>query len=99
MRPAWAIAAGILGALALAWWLGRDPPAGTAAATPAAPAATPGQSHRGTAHAPLYRWRDEAGVVQVTDIPPRDRAYTLVDVAALERRNLIDADPLIESAR
>lgn len=102
MRPAWAIVAGILGAGALAWWQARDTPAGE---TPA-PGATatdvdPGASAR-PAQAPgpsLYRWRDEAGIVQITDIPPNGREYTVVDVAALERRNLIDPDPALEAAR
>ncbi|MGJ4729477.1 DUF4124 domain-containing protein, partial [Luteimonas sp. SDU101] len=64
----------------------NSPPAGEAAARdrPAGPA--------------LYRWRDAAGIVQITDVPPRDREYTVVDVAALERRNLIDPDPASDAA-
>ena len=93
MRLAWALVAGALGAGALAWWLSRDearpPPAHGAAANAASPASA----------AALYRWRDEAGVVQVTDVPPRDRPYTVVDVSALERRNVIDPDPQVGQAR
>lgn len=99
MRTAWAIVAGIVGAAALAWWLARDPepaqPPASARATPAV--AAHGASAQATGPA-LYRWRDEAGVVQITDIPPKDRDYTLVDVAALERRNIIDPAPAIEAA-
>ena len=99
MRLAWAIVAGALGAGALAWWLTRDAPDASPApaSTPAAPAATamPSSSQRPA----LYRWRDDAGVVQVTDVPPRGRDYTLVDVAALERRNTIQASPTVEAVR
>lgn len=100
MRPAWAIVAGVLGAGALAWWQARDTPAGQ----PAVPGATatpvdPGASARPATGPALYRWRDEAGIVQITDIPPDGREYTVVDVAALERRNLIDPDPVLEAAR
>ncbi|MDH7453433.1 DUF4124 domain-containing protein [Luteimonas composti] len=100
MRTAWAIVAGIVGAAALAWWLARDP--GAARSTAPAQAAPAAAAHAESAKASgptLYRWRDEAGVVQVTDIPPRDRDYTVVDVGALERRNIIDPDPAIEAAR
>ena len=34
----------------------------------------------------------------MNDVPPRDREYTVVDVAALERRNLIDPDPASDAA-
>ena len=97
MRLAWAIVAGALGAGAVAWWLTRD------AAPDAPPGDAPAAAAAGT-HAPtasgqvLYRWRDESGVMQITDIPPRDRDYTLVDVAALERRNTIDSNPALEAA-
>lgn len=93
MRPAWAVVAGILGAGALAWWFAREPSAGPAPVPPAAQAETDGAPQQSPGPS-LYRWRDEAGVVQITDIPPRDREYTLVDVAALERRNVIDPDPV-----
>jgi|SRR5690606_8292158 len=99
MRPAWAIAAGILGAGALAWWLAREqPPAPRAiegADTTGSEAARGDGQPAGPA---LYRWRDDAGIVQITDIPPQGRDYTVVDVAALERRNIIDPDPSIEAA-
>lgn len=96
MRAAWAVVAGILGAGVLAWWLAREP-----SSEPAASAATASSRDARAPQSPapvLYRWRDEAGIVQVTDIPPKDREYTVVDVAALERRNLIDPDPLPATA-
>ena len=97
MRAALAVVAGILGAGVLAWWLAREPSSEPAASAAAAQA--PGFRAPQQQPAPvLYRWRDEAGIVQVTDIPPKDREYTVVDVAALERRNLIDPDPLPATA-
>ncbi|MDH5834708.1 DUF4124 domain-containing protein [Luteimonas kalidii] len=100
MRLAWAVVAGALGAGALAWWLTRDP---AAPAAPALATTTPTSAATGAPSASkgpaLYRWRDDAGVVQVTDIPPPGRDYTLVDVAALERRNTIQANPAIEASR
>lgn len=101
MRLAWAVVAGALVAGALAWWLGRDStPRGLGdgdvdrAATPTA--TTPAPAAPGPV---LYRWHDDAGVVQITDTPPAGRRYTVVDVAALERRNTIDPNPAIEAAR
>lgn len=96
MRLRWAALAGALVAAALAWWLGLEAPPGarpehavegTSAPTPA------------VAGPVLYRWRDGSGTVQITDVPPTGREYTVVDVAALERRNTIDSNPAIESAR
>ncbi|TYT25648.1 DUF4124 domain-containing protein [Luteimonas viscosa] len=100
MKLAWAIVAGALGAGALAWWLTREErpvrPAGASEAPAGEPADAARQAPAGPA---LYRWRDDAGIVQITDIPPPDRDYTIVDVAALERRNTIDPNPAIEAAR
>jgi len=91
MRLAWAVVLGALAAGAVAWWLARDPSPTVGQAAEAAAART--------ADAPagqvLYRWRDDAGVVQVTDIPPRGRDYAIVDVDALARRNTIQPDPKI----
>ncbi|MGY1408672.1 MULTISPECIES: DUF4124 domain-containing protein [unclassified Luteimonas] len=99
MRPAWAIAAGILGAGALAWWLAREQPPALASVEGGTPAGNEAARTAGPPPGPsLYRWRDAAGIVQITDIPPQGRDYTVVDVAALERRNIIDPDPSIEAA-
>lgn len=96
MRLAWAIVAGALGAGAVAWWLARDsaPDSPPDDAPAAAAARTPAPAASGQV---LYRWRDEAGVMQITDLPPRGRDYTIVDVAALERRNTIDSNPALEA--
>lgn len=99
MRPAWAIAAGILGAGALAWWLAREQPPAPAPVADGIPAGTGATPAGGPSPDPvLYRWRDDAGTVQITDIPPQGRDYTVIDVAALERRNIIDPDPRIDAA-
>ncbi|HRN62378.1 MAG TPA: DUF4124 domain-containing protein [Luteimonas sp.] len=98
MRLGWALVAGAVGAGVLAWWLTRadEPPP---AASDDGATATQAPAARESAGPVLYRWRDEAGVVQVTDVAPKGRDYTLVDVAALERRNTIEANPAIEAAR
>lgn len=95
MRLAWAFVAGALGAGVLAWWQAREPQA--PASAPASDAMPPTAADRDGLV--LYRWRDEHGVVQVTDAPPEGRPYTVVDVAALERRNTIDPNPALEAAR
>ncbi|TNJ33810.1 DUF4124 domain-containing protein [Arenimonas terrae] len=77
MRLAWAIVAGLaVGAAIGGWSMWRDraagPPGATgtrtppAAADPAAPAPT------------LYRWRDDAGTLHITDRPPAGRPYEVV---------------------
>jgi len=90
MRLAWAIALGVAVAAVLAWWLGREQAAETmpGAAPTTSPSVAPEASRR-----VLYRWRDDAGVVQVTDTPPSGRKYETVDVDALDRRNKFDAKP------
>lgn len=80
----WAIVLGIVAGAAVVWWLGRSEH-GTPA--PAAPAA--GDPGRGAGPA-LYRWRDDAGVVQLTDAPPTGRPFETIDVDALQRRNTFD---------
>lgn len=102
MRLAWALVAGVVVAGALYWWQTRDAtPSGTATAAVAEPGATAADTRGSPApEGPtLYRWRDDAGVMQVTDIPPEGRDYTLVDVNALERRNTIHPDPMVTEAR
>jgi hypothetical protein len=93
MRLGWAVVAGALGAGVLAWWLAREPSPGSA---PDRGATTPSDARGGQV---LYRWRDADGVMQVTDTPPAGREYTVVDVAALERRNTIDPNPALEAER
>lgn len=73
MRAAWAILLGLAVGIGLAVWLARDSDdtrhakqerARTAAAAQASDA-VPG----------LYRWRDDQGVLQITDKPPKGRKY------------------------
>lgn len=96
MRLGWAVVAGALGAGVLAWWLARDRSPGTDAGSGEVGEPAPSGAQRGQV---LYRWRDANGVVQVTDVPPAGREYTVVDVAALERRNTIDPNPALEAGR
>lgn len=88
MRTAWAVVLGIVLAGIAVWWLGRDdaPVGSHDTASPASSRPDPGLPPQ----RPLYRWRDDAGVVQLTDTPPKGRPYEAVDVAALERRNVFD---------
>lgn len=89
MRLAWAIVLGVAIAALLVWWLGREqattPMPGDVPATNPSPPEAPRRV--------LYRWRDAAGVVQVTDTPPSGRKYETLDVDALDRRNKFDAQP------
>jgi len=100
MRLAWAIVAGAVGAGVLAWWLARDEAPSPQAQAADTAAAAPGRSGTAASAGPaLYRWRDADGVVQITDVPPKGRDYTVVDVGALERRNIIDPNPEVTEAR
>lgn len=77
MRLAWAIVAGILLGGGLAWWLSRGPAERPPAdSRPVAPRIGEQPVPR------LYRWRDERGVLQVTDRPPQGRPYEIVDIPA-----------------
>ena len=74
MRLGWALVLGIVGGIAVAWWLARDAPAQTQqkarqGAESAAPVSK--SANAGT----LYRWRDARGVLHVTQSPPRDHDY------------------------
>lgn len=74
MRAAWAILAGLALGGGLAWWLGRDqaPQRSPEARQRAAQAAA---ANAEDAQRPLYRWRDDAGNLQVTDTAPQGRPY------------------------
>ena len=37
----------------------------------------------------LYRWRDGAGVLQLTDTPPKGRKYEVVDMDAASNVNVV----------
>lgn len=74
MRAAWAIVAGLAAGVGLAWWLGRaHDPGHSPQARQRAEAAAQAQAE--DALRPLYRWRDAAGNLQITDTPPKGRPY------------------------
>ena len=76
MRLAWAVAAGLLLGVGTAWWLARDPGKTEARETRARHAAA---EQARQARPSLYRWRDDAGVLQITDQPPKGRPFERID--------------------
>ncbi|GAB3508974.1 DUF4124 domain-containing protein [Pseudoxanthomonas daejeonensis] len=74
MRAAWAIVAGLVLGGGLAWWLARDqaPQRSPEARQRAEQAAA---ANAEDAQRPLYRWRDDAGSLQITDTPPKGRPF------------------------
>ncbi|MDH5824771.1 DUF4124 domain-containing protein [Luteimonas sp. RD2P54] len=82
MRPVWAVGLGLAAGCALAWWLSRDPPEVVEARQARAEAAAAANAEE--ARPVLYRWRDEAGNLQVTERPPDGRAYEKVDLSPRE---------------
>jgi hypothetical protein len=88
MRLGWAIACGVLGGAALAWWLTpaetRLNPFSTSSRPTAGAAA---RAEAGQAPA-LYRWRDAQGVLHVAQQPPTDgQAYERVEIP--QDRNIV----------
>ena len=81
----WAIAAGLVLGAGIGWWsLQRDRP-GAAADRAGAPATDPGAAAgtgAETSGPRLYRWRDDAGTLHITDRPPEDRPYEEVKIRA-----------------
>ena len=69
MRLGWAIVGGIVLGGGLAWWLARDTPAETERRQAREAAAR--RADVEDARPVLYRWRDGAGVLQVTAQPPQ----------------------------
>ena len=98
MRVGWAIVAGLLLGAAIYFagqptaerphwlraWTETEPDVDSAPPPPGAGPATP----------ILYRWRDDAGVVNVSDRPPPDRPHERVEIP-LDRNvvPLISAEP------
>ena len=76
MRLAWAVAAGLLLGIGGAWWLARDPGKTEAKEARARQAAA---EQARDARPSLYRWRDDAGVLQITDKPPKGRPFERID--------------------
>ena len=77
MRAAWAIATGLLLGGGAAWWLSREAPEQARVQQQRAERAAAEAAR--DAHPSLYRWRDDAGVLQVTEQPPKGRAYERID--------------------
>lgn len=77
MRAFWAIAAGIALGAGLAWHLSRESPERAASKQRRADQAASAQAQ--DARPSLYRWRDDAGVLQITDQPPKGRKYERID--------------------
>lgn len=86
MRLGWAIVAGLALGGAIggwnAWQERRARGPGPAAASAPAP-----ETGRAQAARPLYRWRDEAGVLHVTDAPPAGRSFE--EVRLREDQNVV----------
>lgn len=68
MKLGWAIVGGIVLGAGLAWWLARDTPAEAERKQARAVAARLADAE--DARPVLYRWRDRAGVLQITAQPP-----------------------------
>ena len=73
MRAWPAIVAGVALGVGTAWWLSRESPDTTARKQAAAEQAAAAQAR--DARSSLYRWRDDAGVLQITEQPPKGRRY------------------------
>lgn len=76
MRLSWAIVAGLAIGGGLGWWWLKQDRATAAPAPVQAAAPTAAES----AGPRLYRWRDAAGTLQVSDVPPADRPYEEVKI-------------------
>ncbi len=77
MRAWLAIAAGIALGVGVAWWLGREASDATSRKQARADNAAAAQARE--ARPSLYRWRDDAGVLQITEQPPKGRRYERID--------------------
>lgn len=73
MRAVWAIALGAAVGIGLAVWLARDGSASNGQKRTRAERAAAAQA--ADAVPSLYRWRDDHGVLQITDQPPKGRKY------------------------
>lgn len=77
MRLALAIVAGLALGIGVAWWLSREPAAKSEAKQRRAEHAAAELAR--DARPSLYRWRDQAGTLQITDKPPKDRPFERLD--------------------
>lgn len=71
---AWVLVAAALAAAAW-WWFAREQPRRQAQAERRVYA----ELARAEEAASLYRWRDENGVLQITERPPRGRRFERID--------------------
>lgn len=83
MQTRWAVVAGLAIGIAVAWWLSREAPEADEARRERAEQAAAADYE--DARPVLYRWTDEAGVLQVTqEPPPGGRRYEKVDIQPRE---------------
>lgn len=76
IRPAWLVV-GLAAVAAAAWWGTRESPDRARAKQQRAEQAAAEIAE--DARPVLYRWRDDAGVLNVTEQPPAGRRYEKVD--------------------
>lgn len=76
IRPAWLVL-GLAAVAAAAWWATRESPEQARAKQQRAEQAAAEIAE--DARPVLYRWRDEAGVLHVTEEPPAGHRYEKVD--------------------
>jgi len=101
IRFGWAVVAGIVVGGAVGWWeLGHpgwetmDQKVAKAEQAEKADDAEGKDRHAGAAA--LYRWRDSAGVLQITDHPPKGRKFEKVKIR--EDQNIIPMSSAISPA-
>jgi len=63
----------------VAWWLSREAPQRAELKQQRAEEAAAAQAR--DARPSLYRWRDAAGVLQITDEPPEGRKFERIDAS------------------
>jgi hypothetical protein len=78
MRLAYAVIAGLALGGGLGWWMLDHP--GYETDRQKAERVETAQQAREAAKPKLYRWRDDNGVLQLTDKPPSGRKYELVEL-------------------
>jgi hypothetical protein len=78
MRLGWALLLGSLAGIAVAWWLSREPPAQAEERQARAERAAAADFE--DSRPVLYRWRDDAGALHVTDTAPKGREYERIPI-------------------
>ncbi len=78
MRLSWAIIAGLMLGIGVAWWLTRESSDTSARKRQRAEQAAAANAE--DARPVLYRWRDASGALQITDTPPKGRKYERIDM-------------------